>query len=38
MNIEPLEARIAPASAFVTYTDIDGDLVKISASSRARSR
>ncbi len=33
MNIEPLEARIAPASALVTYTDIDGDLVKISAST-----
>lgn len=32
-GIEPLEARIAPASAFVTYTDIDGDLVKISAST-----
>ena len=32
MNIEPLEPRIAPASAFVTYTDFDGDLVKITAS------
>ena len=30
--IEPLEARIAPA-AFVTYTDLDGDLVKITASA-----
>ena len=29
--IEPLEARIAPA-AFITYTDVDGDLVKITAS------
>ena len=29
--IEPLEQRIAPA-AIVTYTDIDGDLVKITAS------
>jgi hypothetical protein len=29
--VEPLEARIAPA-AFVTYTDVDGDLVKITAS------
>jgi hypothetical protein len=33
MNIELLEARIAPASAFFTYTDIDGDLVKIAAST-----
>jgi hypothetical protein len=31
MNIEPLESRIAPASVAVTYTDIDGDLVKITA-------
>ena len=30
-GIEPLEARIAPA-AFITYTDVDGDLVKITAS------
>lgn len=30
--IEPLEPRIAPASAFVTYTDVDGDLVKITAT------
>lgn len=29
---EPLEARIAPA-AIVTYTDVDGDLVKITAST-----
>jgi len=26
--IEPLESRIAPASVFVTYTDLDGDLVR----------
>lgn len=31
-SLEPLEARIAPA-AFVTYTDVDGDLVKITAST-----
>jgi hypothetical protein len=30
--IEPLESRIAPATVFVTYTDADGDLVKITAS------
>lgn len=30
-SIEPLESRIAPA-AVVTFTDIDGDLVKITAS------
>ncbi|MDB6149419.1 MAG: hypothetical protein JWQ44_867 [Chthoniobacter sp.] len=30
--IEPLEARIAPA-AVVTYTDIDGDIVRITAST-----
>ncbi len=30
-SIEPLEARIAPA-AVITYTDIDGDIVKITAS------
>ncbi len=30
--IEPLETRIAPAS-FVTYTDIDGDLVKVTTSA-----
>ncbi len=30
MNIEPLESRIAPAG--ITYTDVDGDLVKISSS------
>jgi hypothetical protein len=30
-SIEPLEPRIAPA-AVVTFTDIDGDLVKITAS------
>jgi hypothetical protein len=32
MNIEPLESRIAPASVTVPYTDIDGDLVKITAT------
>ena len=32
MNIEPLESRIAPASVF-TYTDVDGDNVKITASA-----
>ena len=32
-TIEPLETRIAPASVFVTYNDIDGDLVKITASN-----
>ena len=31
--IEPLESRIAPASIAVTYTDIDGDLVRITASN-----
>jgi hypothetical protein len=31
--IEPLEARIAPAGASVTYTDADGDTVKITAST-----
>jgi hypothetical protein len=30
-SIEPLEARVAPA-AVVIYTDMDGDLVKITAS------
>src|SRR3954468_19020276 len=29
--IEPLESRIAPASIF-NYTDVDGDLVKITSS------
>jgi hypothetical protein len=33
MNIEPLESRIAPASIFVTFTDIDGDVVKITATN-----
>ncbi len=33
MNIEPLEARIAPAAVTVSYTDIDGDLVKITDST-----
>ncbi len=33
MNIEPLEARIAPASVSVAFTDIDGDKVKITATS-----
>lgn len=32
-SLEPLESRIAPAAAFVTYTDIDGDQVKITAST-----
>src|SRR5262249_22721187 len=32
MNIEPLEARIAPAS-FVTFPDIDGDQVKVTTSA-----
>jgi hypothetical protein len=31
-SIEPLEARVAPA-AVVTYTDTDGDVVKITASN-----
>jgi hypothetical protein len=31
MNIEPLETRIAPAAVF-TFTDVDGDLVKITTS------
>ena len=31
MNIEPLESRIAPAILF-TYTDVDGDPVKITVS------
>ena len=30
--IEPLESRIAPAAVFVTYTDLDGDIVKITAT------
>src|SRR4051794_10954252 len=34
MNIEPLEARIAPAS--LTFTDLDGDLVTISSSKGTR--
>jgi hypothetical protein len=29
---EQLEARIAPASASLTYTDVDGDLITITAS------
>lgn len=33
MNIELLEARIAPAAASVEYVDIDGDKVKITAST-----
>lgn len=32
-TIEPLESRIAPAAVFVTYNDLDGDLVRISASN-----
>src|SRR5687767_7797378 len=31
-SIEPLESRIAPASVFVTYIDLDGDVVKITAT------
>lgn len=31
-SLEPLESRIAPASISVAYTDLDGDLVKITAS------
>lgn len=31
-SLEGLEARIAPAAVSVTYTDIDGELVKITAS------
>lgn len=37
MNIEPLEARIAPASLVggkLTYTDTDGDLVTITLSKK----
>jgi hypothetical protein len=32
MNIEPLEIRVAPASV-LTFTDVDGDKVKVIASS-----
>jgi hypothetical protein len=32
MNIEPLECRVAPASV-LTFTDVDGDKVKVIASS-----
>jgi len=32
-TIEPLESRIAPAAVVVTYTDVDGDKVKITDSS-----
>lgn len=32
-SIEVLEVRIAPASVFITYTDLDGDLVKIKATN-----
>jgi hypothetical protein len=32
MNIEPLESRVAPASV-LTFTDVDGDKVKVIASS-----
>ena len=31
-TIEPLESRIAPAAIVVTYADLDGDLVRITAS------
>ena len=30
-SIEPLETRIAPASV-LTFTDVDGDLVKVTSS------
>ena len=33
MIIEPLESRIAPAAVTLAYTDIDGDMVKITDSS-----
>jgi hypothetical protein len=32
-SLEPLEARIAPAAVVVSYTDVDGDLVKITDST-----
>jgi hypothetical protein len=32
MNIEALETRTAPATLSLTYTDADGDLVKITVS------
>jgi hypothetical protein len=32
LNLESFETRITPASASVTYTDIDGDIVRITAS------
>jgi hypothetical protein len=34
MTIEPLESRIAPASVSLTYPDLDGDLVRITASNQ----
>ena len=39
--IEPLEARIAPAALVgnvLTYTDIDGDLVKVTFTHAAMAR
>ena len=33
LSVEQLESRLAPASASVGYTDIDGDFVKISATA-----
>jgi hypothetical protein len=35
MQIEPLEQRIAPAAALFTYMDLDGDLVKVTATGKA---
>jgi hypothetical protein len=32
LSLQPLEDRCTPASAFVTFTDADGDLVKVTAS------
>jgi hypothetical protein len=34
--IEVLEARIAPASVTISYADLDGDLVKITASNKTQ--
>ena len=32
LAVEPLESRLAPASAAVNYTDVDGDLVRVTAT------
>jgi hypothetical protein len=32
MNIEPLESRIAPASATFAFTDVDGDIITVKIS------